>query len=444
MTTNLTPSDSYQALLKKKISERSAVIGIVGLGYVGQPLTLRFAEEGFKVLGFDISDERVAELNTGFSSIEHISNQRLLAAVSSGSEFTTEMSRAAEVDVLVLCLPTPLKNAREPDLSFVLNTLEALLPFLRRGQALSLESTTYPGTTTDELAPRVSGIGLNIGEDFFLIYSPEREDPGNQEFTTQEIPKIVSGFSAACLEVAEDLYGAIVEKAVSVSSPAVAEMTKLLENTYRAINIGLANEMKLVADQLGLDIFEVIDAAATKPFGFAAYYPGPGIGGHCIPIDPYYLSWKAKLAGVDTRFIELAGEVNRAMPGFVIAKLENALAQFNKQLFASNILVLGLAYKKNVDDVRESPAVEIIHNLSQAGCHVAYSDPHVDTFPVMRKYHYQLTSEAINPSNLESADAVIIATDHDAFDFEMVLAHSKCIVDARGVYRANFPNVYRA
>lgn len=444
MTTNLTPSDSYQALLKKKISERSAVIGIVGLGYVGQPLTLRFAEEGFKVLGFDISDERVAELNAGFSSIEHISNQRLLAAVSSGSEFTTEMSRAAEVDVLVLCLPTPLKNAREPDLSFVLNTLDALLPFLRRGQALSLESTTYPGTTTDELAPRVSGIGLNIGEDFFLIYSPEREDPGNQEFTTKEIPKIVSGFSAACREVAEDLYGAIVEKAVSVSSPAVAEMTKLLENTYRAINIGLANEMKLVADQLGLDIFEVIDAAATKPFGFSAYYPGPGIGGHCIPIDPYYLSWKAKSVGVDTRFIELAGEVNRAMPGFVIAKLENALAQFHKQLSGSNILVLGLAYKKNVDDVRESPAVEIIHSLSQAGCHVAYSDPHVDTFPVMRKYNYQLTSEAINPSNLESADAVIIATDHDAFDFQMVLAHSKCIVDTRGVYRSNFPNVYRA
>jgi UDP-N-acetyl-D-glucosamine dehydrogenase len=427
-----------------RLDSRSATIGIVGMGYVGQPLALRYSEVGFKVIGFDVDRAKVSELNRGHSSIEHINDDSVAQAIAQGFEATADVGRAAEVDALIICVPTPLTKYREPDLSFVVNTLESLLPYLRAGQVISLESTTYPGTTEEEIVSRVARCGFQVGHDIFVVYSPEREDPGNTQFTTHTIPKTVGGHTEACLSVGKALYGAVIERVVPVSSTRAAELTKLLENIHRAVNIGLVNEMKVVADRMGIDIFEVIDAAATKPFGFTPYYPGPGLGGHCIPIDPFYLTWKAREYGLHTRFIELSGEINRAMPEYVVGKLVKALNDRRKSLNGARILVLGIAYKKNVDDMRESPSVEIMELIRASGAEVSYSDPHVPVFPKMREHEFDLSSVSLSPEILAEYDAVVLTTDHAKFDYEMISAHAPLIVDSRGVYRDAADNIVKA
>ncbi len=421
--------------LSKKIHEKRAVVGIFGLGYVGLPLILRFVDAGFRAIGFDIDANKVKALSSGKSYIEHIPESAIVDCVARGVEFTTDYSEVEQCDAAIVCVPTPLNKFRDPDLSYVTSTLDSIRPYLRKGQLISLESTTYPGTTNEEVVSRCESAGLKVGEDVFVVYSPEREDPGNASYSTQTIPKLLGGVTALCSEVGESLYSMVIDQVVVVSSPTVAEMAKLLENIQRAVNIGLANEMKLVADSMGIDIFEVVEAAATKPFGFSAYYPGPGLGGHCIPVDPYYLTWKAKEFGVNTRFIELSGEINRAMPMFVLAKAEGGLNRQGVAVSKSRVLVLGIAYKPNVDDVRESPAVEIMELLTERGAEVAYSDPHVPVFPKMRAHQFELVSEDMTAGNIASFDAVILATDHDAFDYELIAAHATLIVDTRGRFR---------
>ncbi|MGA4320932.1 nucleotide sugar dehydrogenase [Ectopseudomonas hydrolytica] len=428
----------------ERFKSKTAVIGIVGLGYVGLPLMLRYNSIGFNVIGIDIDEVKVARLNAGESYIEHISAEKILAARTSGFVATNDFSRASECDALILCVPTPLNKYREPDMSFVINTTDALKPYLRAGQIVSLESTTYPGTTEEELLPRVQEQGLIVGESIFLVYSPEREDPGNPNFETRTIPKVIGGHTPACLEVGVALYEQAIDRVVQVSSTKAAEMTKLLENIHRAVNIGLVNEMKIVADRMGIDIFEVVDAAATKPFGFTAYYPGPGLGGHCIPIDPFYLTWKAREYGLHTRFIELSGEVNRYMPEWVVSKTADALNSQGKPLNGSKILMLGVAYKKNVDDMRESPAVEIMGILDKKGAIVSYSDPHVPVFHAHGDYQFDLTSESLDAECLNKYDAVILATDHALFDYELIANNSNLIIDTRGKFRSYKSNVVKA
>jgi len=430
--------------LLERIASRKAVVGIVGLGYVGLPLTLRFAEVGYRVLGFDIDGSKVEALNAGRSYIEHIPGKQVSAARKAGFEATSDFSRAGEADALILCVPTPLNKYREPDISFIIDTIESLLPHLRRGQVVSLESTTYPGTTDEELQPRIESRGLKVGEDAFLVFSPEREDPGNPSFTTRTIPKVCGGITPACREVGLALYGAVIDKVVPVSSTRAAEMTKLLENIHRAVNIGLVNEMKIVADRMGIDIHEVIRAAATKPFGFVPYYPGPGLGGHCIPIDPFYLTWKAREYGVHTRFIELAGEVNASMPDYVVGKIAAALNSRRKSIMGSRILVLGIAYKKNVDDMRESPSVILMEKLRERGAEVAYSDPHIPVFPKLREHHFDLSSVALTPATLAQYDCVVVATDHDRFDYATIAKNARLIVDSRGKFLEAAENVVKA
>jgi UDP-N-acetyl-D-glucosamine dehydrogenase len=435
---------SSQSQLLQKLKGKTARIGIVGLGYVGLPLALRFSEAGFPVLGLDIDPEKVKALGAGKSYIAQIPAQRIAKAVSGGLKASTEFAMARDVDALIVCVPTPLGKHREPDVSFISDTMAALRPHLRAGQAVSLESTTYPGTTEELVVPVMQAAGLTPGVDCFVIYSPEREDPGNQKFHTQTIPKVVSGLTPACLEVAVALYSAVIDKVVPVSSLRTAEMTKLLENIHRAINIGLVNEMKIVADRMGIDIHEVIDAAATKPFGFVPYYPGPGLGGHCIPIDPFYLTWKALEYGVDTRFIRLAGEVNSRMPEWVVDKTAAALNERGKAIKGSRVLVLGIAYKKNVDDTRESPAVEIMELLRERGGEVAYSDPFVPKFPKMREHRFDLSSTSLTAESLKAFDCVLLATDHDGFDYELISRSAALLVDTRGRYRKPQANVVKA
>ncbi|WNF45448.1 UDP-N-acetyl-D-glucosamine 6-dehydrogenase [Pseudomonas sp. SG20056] len=428
----------------ERFKSKEAVIGIVGLGYVGLPLMLRYNSIGFRVLGIDIDESKVTKLNVGQSYIEHIPAEKIAAARASGFEATSDFLRVNECDALILCVPTPLNKYREPDMSFVINTTDALKPYLRAGQIISLESTTYPGTTEEELLPRVQECGLVVGENIFLVYSPEREDPGNPNFETRTIPKVIGGHTSTCLDVGIALYEQAIDQVVSVSSTKAAEMTKLLENIHRAVNIGLVNEMKIVADRMGIDIFEVVDAAATKPFGFTPYYPGPGLGGHCIPIDPFYLTWKAREYGLHTRFIELSGEVNQAMPEYVLGKLMDGLNDKGKALKGSRVLVLGIAYKKNVDDMRESPSVEIMELIEAKGGIVAYSDPHVPVFPKMREHHFELASEPLTSGNLTSFDAVVLATDHDRFDYQLIQSSAQLIIDSRGKYRTPAANVIKA
>ena len=430
--------------LIKLLDSKKAVIGILGLGYVGQPLALRYSSLDYKVIGFDVDEAKVVELNSGYSSIEHIDNDAMKTAVDQGFEATTNFERVSECDALILCVPTPLNKYREPDISYVTRTTDMMVPYLRQGQVVSLESTTYPGTTEEELLPRVQKNGLKVGEDIFLVYSPEREDPGNPDFNTQTIPKVVGGHTSPCREVGVALYEQAIDKVVPVSSTKAAELTKLLENIHRAVNIGLVNEMKIVADSMGIDIFEVVEAAATKPFGFTPYYPGPGLGGHCIPIDPFYLTWKAREYGLNTRFIELSGEVNRAMPEYVVNKLMDGLNKHQKSLNGSRVLVLGIAYKKNVDDMRESPSVEIMELLRDKGAEVAYSDPHVAKFPKMREHSFDLDSTELTPENLQSFDAVILATNHDKFDYDAIYEHARLIIDSRGQYRGLNGKVIKA
>jgi UDP-N-acetyl-D-glucosamine dehydrogenase len=427
-----------------KFQDGSALIGIIGLGYVGLPLALRFAEAGYRVLGFDVDAAKPEKIARGETYFRHIPDNRVRAARDAGLTATTDFARAGEADALILCVPTPLDERREPDLSFVTGTIETLILHLRPGQVVSLESTTYPGTTEEELRPRLEAAGFTIGRDCFLVYSPEREDPGNTSFTTATIPKIVSGSTPACLEVGIALYAGVIDRVVPVSSTRVAEMTKLLENIHRAVNIGLVNEMKMVADRMGIDIYEVIEAAATKPFGFVPYYPGPGLGGHCIPIDPFYLTWKARQYGVDTRFIELAGEVNRAMPRWVVGKVGAALNSVTKAIRGSRILMLGIAYKKNVDDVRESPSVEIMQQLQDLGADVAYSDPYFAKFPRMRHYDFDLRHEDLSAEQLAGYDCVVVGVDHDSVNYDLVLRHARLVVDARGRFRAPHERVFHA
>ena len=427
-----------------KFRDKTAKIGIVGLGYVGLPLMLRYAETGFKVLGFDIDAEKVDKLNKGETYIEHITADKIAAARSAGFEATTDFSRIGEAEAVILCVPTPLNKYREPDMSFVIDTTDAVKPYLRAGQVLSLESTTYPGTTEEELLPRVEEGGLKVGENVFLVYSPEREDPGNPDFETRTIPKVIGGHTPACLEVGLALYQPAIDKVVPVSSTKAAELTKLLENIHRAVNIGLVNEMKIVADKMDIDIHEVIDAAATKPFGFVAYYPGPGLGGHCIPIDPFYLTWKAREYGVNTRFIELAGEVNSSMPEYVVNKTALALNDHQRSIKGSKVLVLGIAYKKNVDDMRESPSVEVMELLRDLGAEISYSDPHVPVFPKMREHKFDLKSVPLTAESIASYDCVVLTTDHDKFDYDLLKQHAKLIVDTRGKYSGKHDNIVKA
>lgn len=426
-----------------KLDNRTAVIGIVGLGYVGIPLALRYSVVGYRVLGFDIAPDKVARLNAGESLIEHIPGSQIEAARRQGFEATTDFARVGECDALIICVPTPLNKYREPDLSFVINTVETLARNMRPGQVISLESTTYPGTTDEELAPRMAAADLVVGDSVFVVYSPEREDPGNPNFTTNSIPKVCGGVTAACLKVGIALYGQVIDRVVPVSSTRAAELTKLLENIHRAVNIGLVNEMKIVADRMGIDIHEVIAAAATKPFGFVPYWPGPGLGGHCIPIDPFYLTWKAREFGLHTRFIELAGEVNSSMPDYVISKLTNALNERLKPVRGSRILVLGIAYKKNVDDMRESPSAILMEKLRDLGADVDYCDPHVPVFPKMREHNFDLQSVPLTAEGVKGYDCVLLATDHDCFDYDLITANAALIVDARGKFAVS-DNVVKA
>jgi UDP-N-acetyl-D-glucosamine dehydrogenase len=430
--------------LIQKIKNKNVIIGIFGLGYVGLPLMLRYADIGFKVLGFDVDRDKVEKLNSGESYIEHIPSLKIIKSLKQGFEATTDFVRATEADALIFCVPTPLNKYREPDLSFVIGTMEMVIPYLRKGQVLSLESTTYPGTTEEELLPRVESSGLKVGKDIFLVYSPEREDPGNPNFETKMIPKVVGGHTPACLEIGKVLYAIAIDQVVPVSSTKAAEMTKLLENIYRAVNIGLVNEMKIVADRMGIDIHEVIRAASTKPFGFTPYYPGPGLGGHCIPIDPFYLTWKAREFDLHTRFIELAGEVNTSMPRWVVGKAMDALNDRGKSLKGSKILMLGIAYKRNVDDMRESPAVELMKLLEEKGAIIDYTDPHVPVFPKIRKHYFDLKSVTPSPELIRSYDLLLLATDHAKFDYKMFQENAQLIVDTRGVYLGSLENVVKA
>jgi len=417
--------------LLEKLSNRGANIGVIGLGYVGLPLLLRFVEAGYMATGFDIDSSKIENLKAGQSYLKHIPIDVL--SKNEQWDVTTDFSRASEVDAIILCVPTPLDDYRQPDLSYVTNSVESVLPYMHKGQVMSLESTTYPGTTEEELRPRLEQAGFKIGEDVFLVYSPEREDPGNANFNTQTIPKVCSGSTDNCREVARVLYGRVVDEVVPVSSTQVAEMTKILENTYRAVNIALVNELKMVADKMDIDIFEVIRAAATKPFGYTPFYPGPGLGGHCIPIDPFYLTWKAREYGVATRFIELAGQINTSMPNYVVSKVTEALNSHGKSVKGSKVLVLGIAYKKNIDDTRESPGAEIIAELLELGADVAYSDPHVPKFPPMRKHQISLTSTDLSSESISRFNCVLVVTAHDAFPWDDIVTNASLIVDSRGV-----------
>ncbi len=421
--------------LLKKIRAHDAVVAIYGLGYVGLPLALRFVEAGFSTIGFDTDRDKVAKLCAGKSYIERIADARIAQAIADGLLVTHDYALSARADALIICVPTPLGEHRTPDLSYVLNTVDNLVPHLQPGTVVSLESTTYPGTTEEELLPRIQSRGLVVGQDVFLVYSPEREDPGNPDFNTRTIAKICGGHTAHCLEVGVALYGAVIDRVVPVSSTQTAEMTKLLENIYRAVNIGMVNEMKMVAERMGIDIFEVIDAAATKPFGFTPFYPGPGLGGHCIPIDPFYLAWKAKQCGIDSRFIALAGEVNAAMPAWYVEKAMRLLSQSGQSVAGAAVLILGVSYKKNMDDLRESPALKIIDLLLKQGAKISYADPHVPRIGKLRDYEFDWQSETLSGELLEQSDLVIVCTDHDQFDYALIKEKSRLLLDTRGVFR---------
>lgn len=414
-----------------RIESKRAVIGVFGLGYVGLPLALCFTEAGFTVIGFDTDPNKAAAISEGRTYLNHISSDRIRSASTAGFSATTQYNKAAQLDAIIICVPTPLNKYREPDLSYVTNTVTNLLPYLKADQLLSLESTSYPGTTEELIRPLIESKGFTLGEEYFLTYSPEREDPGNAQYSTRTIPKVCGGTTQTCLRVGTALYQSIIETIVPVSSTQTAEMTKLLENIYRAVNIGLVNEMKIVADKMGINIHEVIDAAATKPFGFTKFTPGPGLGGHCIPIDPFYLTWKAREYGIHTRFIELAGEVNRAMPEWVVQKAADALNEHGKAVKGSKILILGLAYKKNVSDSREAPAVEIIDLLKKKGAQVDYSDPYIPTFPKKRDYAFDMASVVLSKASLQSYDCMILITDHDDFDYALIENSAKLIIDTR-------------
>lgn len=422
---------SHEELLGR-IRLKKARVGIIGLGYVGLPLARAFAERGFAVLGFDVDTAKVTKLERGESYIGHIGADVIRAMRQQGFEATTQFDRLNEPDAIIICVPTPLTETREPDLTYVVNSARAVARRLRKGQLVILESTTYPGTTRHEVLPILEETGLKAGTDFFLAFSPEREDPGNANFAAPNIPKVVGGLDKHSLELAATLYGQVVVKVVPVSTPEVAEACKILENTYRAINIALVNELKVLYDKMGIDVWEVIEAAKTKPFGFQAFYPGPGLGGHCIPIDPFYLTWIARKYGQATRFIELAGEINTGMPAFVVSKIGDALNDHGKPIKGSKVLILGMAYKKDVDDPRESPGFELMDLLLKKGAVVRYNDPHIPVLPTMRHWpHLRMESEKLTPDLLRGHDCVLIATDHTAYDWNWIVEHARLVVDTR-------------
>ena len=420
--------------LIKKIKEKDVKIGIIGLGYVGLPLAIEFCNAGFEVTGFDTDENKVKMLKKGEAYIKHIDGERLKKALSKLNP-TSDFSKLSYVDCIIICVPTPLGKYREPDMRYVFGTGRTIAKYLRKGHLVVLESTTYPGTTDGELKDILEESGLKAGEDFFLAFSPEREDPGNKKFTTSNIPKIVGGYTNGCLELAKTLYDQIVNQTIPVSSTKVAEAAKLLENIYRAVNIALVNELKILFDRMGIDIWEVIEAAKTKPFGYQAFYPGPGLGGHCIPIDPFYLTWKAKEYELNTRFIELAGEINSQMPYYVIEKSFQVLNKAGKSVKGANILVLGVAYKKDVDDQRESPALKIIELLRRCGANVYYNDPFVPVCKGYRKYpDINMKSLELTEDLLRNSDLVILVTDHSVYDYKFIERHARYILDTRNAF----------
>ncbi len=431
-------------MILEKISQKTLTVSVIGLGYVGLPLAMCFAEKGFQTYGLDIDNRKIDLLSKRKSYLKHIHEEQVKKLMETNYfKGSTDFRILKEVDAVIICVPTPLDEHREPDLSYIVKTIDEIIPYLHKGQIISLESTTYPGTTEEVVRPRIEEVGLEIGKDFFLVFSPEREDPGNKDFSTTNIPKVVGGTTERCLERGVALYGAIIDKIIPVGSTQTAEMTKLLENIYRAVNIGLVNEMKIVADKMGIDIWEVIQAASSKPFGFHAFYPGPGWGGHCIPIDPFYLTWKAREYGVNTRFIELAGEVNTAMPSWIIEKVAEGLNHQCKSLKKSKVLLIGIAYKKNVDDMRESPAFELIRLLKSREAEVFYYDPYIPVFPKIRKYRYAMQSIELKQELIETMDCVLIVTDHDEIDYDLIQKNAKLIIDSRGRYSRIHKNVIR-
>ncbi len=424
--------NSRSGKLLEKIEARSAAIGVIGLGYVGLPLAIEFARAGFPVTGFDLDRDKVEKIRAGWSYIKHIPPAAVRDLHRKGAVPATEDFRLLEgMDCILICVPTPLTSHQEPDLTYIQDTVETIARYLRPGQLVILESTTYPGTTREVVKPGLEKTGLTAGKDFFLAFSPEREDPGNPVFATASIPKVVGGLNRDSLALARKLYDAIVPETIPVSSPDAAEATKLLENIYRSINIALVNELKIVFEKMDIDIWEVIAAASSKPFGYTPFYPGPGLGGHCIPIDPFYLTWRAKEFDLPTRFIQLAGEINTAMPGRVIDRLREALNEERKSLKGSRILILGVAYKRDVDDMRESPALRLIELLRAAGARVSYHDPYVPALPETRKYRFRMRSRPLTPRLLGETDAVLIATDHHSVDYRLVGRHAGLVIDTR-------------
>ncbi len=432
----------YQLL--KKIENKTAVIGIIGLGYVGLPLALEYAVRGFKTIGFDIDERKIPILNSGKSYIKHIKADKIKKTVGNKKFFATaDFTRLPEVDAIIICVPTPLNEHREPDMTYIENSGRMVAQYLREGQFVSLESSTYPGTTEEILLPMFENAPLNqklkrkkfvVGKDFFLAFSPEREDPNNPKYSTATIPKVVGGVTANCLKVALAIYNQVIVKTVPVSSPRAAEATKLLENIYRSINIALVNELKMVFERMNIDVWEVVDAAATKPFGFQAFYPGPGLGGHCIPIDPFYLTWKAREFEISTKFIELAGEINTFMPYYVVEKASELLNKFKKSLNGSKVLILGASYKKDIDDMRESPSLKLIEILREKGAKVDYNDPYVPKLPKTRKYQYDMESVELSKKNLTKYDLVLLSTDHSDYNYKFITANSKLILDTRNAF----------
>jgi UDP-N-acetyl-D-glucosamine dehydrogenase len=422
---------------KKKTEETTVSVGIVGLGYVGLPLAREFCAGGAKVLGFDINPRTVKLINRGRSPIKHIMNATMAEMIRSGRFRATEdMSRLSEPDALLICVPTPLTKNREPDLQYVESTCQTIAKYLRKGQLVVLESTTYPGTTREVMLPMLETSGLKVEKDFFLAYSPEREDPGNKSFQTGTIPKVVGGHGKESLRRALEIYKYAIKTLVPVDTCEVAEAAKILENTYRCINIALVNELKMLFDRMGIDVWEVIHAASTKPFGFSAFYPGPGLGGHCIPIDPFYLTWKARQYALPTRFIELAGEINTSMPEYVVQRTADALNDRRKSLKGSRILVLGLAYKPDIDDLRESPSLELIEMLRAKGAKVDYNDPYFPQTHKQREYDLQMKSKKLTARMLGSYDAVLIATNHSDYDYAWIVKHAQLVVDTRNATAA--------
>jgi UDP-N-acetyl-D-glucosamine dehydrogenase len=439
MPTALQPAVSVLEHFKSKVDARTAKIGVVGLGYVGLPLVLLFSEQKFGITGFDIDTGKVDALNSGRSYIVRILPEEVNGALSAGFKATTDYAKIAEMDAVIICVPTPLNEYREPDMSYIVKTAEAIAPYVHSGQIVILESTTYPGTTEDVMIPILEkgnkhGLKVARGDqfgknDFFVAFSPEREDPGNTEVARHDIPKVIGGVNQTATEMARSVYGTIFRRTVPVSTPAAAEMTKLLENIYRCVNIAMVNELKLLCLRMGIDIWEVIEAAKTKPFGFHAFYPGPGLGGHCIPVDPYYLSWKAREYDFYTRFIELAGDINSAMPYHVVQSVAKALNGHKKSLNGSKVLVLGVAYKKDIDDLRESPSLTIIEALKEEGAEVSYNDPFFPSVGKGRHYDLQMMNTPLD--RIGEFDCVVIVTDHSDYDYEKIVKQAKLVVDSR-------------